>query len=74
MVHDVNYVAVRCSDEEPAHTPWLCSYRVHDLVAEFLRFFIGTFDVIRVDQMTESSDAVASRVTSCTFALVSGEV
>ena len=37
MVHDVDYVAVWCSDEEPADTPWLCRYRMHDLVAEFLR-------------------------------------
>src|SRR4030095_6067468 len=49
MVHDVDDVAVWCSDEEPAHTPWLCSYRVYDLAAEFLSFFISTFDVIRVD-------------------------
>jgi hypothetical protein len=40
MVHDVDYVAVWCPDEEPAHTPLLCSYRVHDLVAEFLTLMI----------------------------------
>src|SRR6266496_3286996 len=49
MVHDVDDVAVWCPDEEPAHTPWLCSYRLHDLVAESLSFLISTFDVIRVD-------------------------
>jgi hypothetical protein len=49
MVHDVEDVAVWCPDEEPAHTPWLRGERVHDLVAEFLSFFISTFDVIRVD-------------------------
>lgn len=38
MVQDVDDVAVWCSDEEPAHTPWLCRYRVHDLIAEFLSF------------------------------------
>jgi hypothetical protein len=49
MAHDVDYVAVLCSDEEPAHTPRLCRYRVHDLVAELPSFFISTFDVICVD-------------------------
>jgi hypothetical protein len=34
MVHDVDDVAVWCSDEEPAHAPWLCRDRVHDLVAD----------------------------------------
>ena len=49
MAHDVDDVAVWGSDEEPAHTPGLCRCRMHDLVAEFLSLFIGTFDVIRVD-------------------------
>src|ERR1700704_2868976 len=49
MVHDVDYIAVGCSDEEPAHPPWLGGYRMHDLVAEFLSFCVGTFDVIRVN-------------------------
>src|SRR3954454_16763994 len=47
MTHDVDDVAVGCSDEEPAHTPWLCGQRMHDLVAELLSFFVGTFDVVR---------------------------
>src|SRR5438046_10322950 len=34
VVHDVEDVAVRSPHEEPAHTPWLCGERVHDLVAE----------------------------------------
>jgi hypothetical protein len=49
MANDVDYVAVWCADEESAHTPRLCRYRVHDLVAELLSFFISTFDVIGVD-------------------------
>ena len=49
MIHDVDDVAVRCPDEETPDAPWLCRYRFHNLVAEFLRFFIGTFDVGRVD-------------------------
>src|ERR1035438_6440044 len=48
MVHDVDDVTVWCPDEEPAHTPCLCGYRVHDLVAEFLGFFVSNFEVIRV--------------------------
>src|SRR6266576_2359231 len=49
VIRDVDDVAVWCPDEEPAHAPWLCRYRFHDLVAKFLRFFIGSFDVRRVD-------------------------
>src|SRR5262245_25235689 len=49
VIHDVDDVAVRRPDEEPAHAPWLCRYRFYDLVAEFLRFFVRTFDVRRVD-------------------------
>src|SRR6185437_4329223 len=49
VIHDVDDVAVRCPDEEPAHAPRLCRYRFHNLVAEFLRFFIGSFDIRRVD-------------------------
>jgi hypothetical protein len=48
MVHDVDDVAVWCPDEKPAHTPRLCSYRLRDLVAEFLSLFISSFDVVRV--------------------------
>src|SRR5947209_18084293 len=49
MVDDVDYIAVWCSDEEAAHAPWLCGYRVHNLVAELLSLFKSTFDVVRVD-------------------------
>ena len=36
MLCDVEHVAVRCPDEEPAHTPGLGSQRVHDLVPALL--------------------------------------
>src|SRR6266704_5221384 len=49
VIHDVDDVAVGCPHEEPAHAPCLGSYRFHDLVAEFLRFLIGSFDVVGVD-------------------------
>jgi hypothetical protein len=56
MAHNVDYIAVRRSDIKAAHTPWLCSDRVHDLVAEFLSFFISAFDIIRVDGNDPSAD------------------
>jgi hypothetical protein len=74
VVHDVDDVAVRCSDEESAYAPRLGRYRLHDLVSEILGFLVGTFDVVGVTEMTESSGAVASRVTSWTFAFVGGAV
>lgn len=46
---EVQDVAVRRSDEEPAHTSWLRSQRMYDLAAAPLRFFIRTFDISRVD-------------------------
>jgi len=49
MVHDVEYVAVWRSDEEPSHAPGLCRQRVDDLVAELLRLPIGAFDVVGVN-------------------------
>ena len=48
MAYDVDYITVRCQDEEPAH-PMALPLAVHNLVAESLGFFIGTFDVIGVD-------------------------
>jgi len=34
---------------KPAHTPRLCSYRFHDLAAEFLGLFMSSFDIVSVD-------------------------
>ena len=61
MVHDVDDVAVWCPDEKPAHTPRLCNYRFHDLVAKFLSLFISSFDVVRADGNDRVFGAVASR-------------
>jgi len=49
MTYDVDDAAVWCADEEPAHAPWLCRDRVHDLIAEFSSFFVSTVDVVRLD-------------------------
>jgi len=74
MAYDVDDAAVWCADEEPAHAPRFCRDRAHDLVAESSSFFVSTVDVVVWTEITESSRAVASRVTSWTLAPVAGEV
>jgi hypothetical protein len=55
MARDVDYVAVWCPDEEPAHPPRLCRQRVHDLVTEPLSFFTVPF-------VTDPTTATAIRL------------
>jgi hypothetical protein len=62
MAHDVEHVAVRCADEEAAHSPRFVLQRVDDLVPEPLRFFICSVYVVDLhgDDGVCRCDSVAS--------------
>src|ERR1700739_3463800 len=46
VVRDVDDVAARRPHEEPTQAPRLGSQRMHNFVAEFLRFCVGAVDVV----------------------------
>src|SRR5471030_1615854 len=46
MAHDVQDVAVRCANEEAAHSPRLVLQRVDDLIATLLRIDVGSVDIV----------------------------